>query len=92
MNKASIINQITALVRAGKLKGKQFNVSYGDFSFVLYDFEPFGRDSFTVRRLWLNNETWQPYDKLDGYSFVEGYLKKMYSVITSDVVINKNLF
>ena len=92
MDKASIIKKIAVLVRAGKLNGKQFNVPYGECSFVLYDFEPFSINSFTVRRLWLNNGSWQPYDKPDGASFVEGYLKKMYSVITSDVVIDKNLF
>lgn len=91
MDKASIIKKITALVRAGVLKGKQFKVPNGEFSFVLYDFELF-RNSFTVRRMWLNRGLWQPYDNPCAESFTNGYLEKMYSVVTSDVVINKNLF
>lgn len=94
MDKQSMILQITALVRAGKLNGKTYEVPYGGMRFLLHDFNPFGCDDFLVSRRLFNDlhNTWESYDRPNGHLFVDEYLDKIFKAVTSDVFIDKNLF
>lgn len=95
MNRQSMILQIAALVRAGKLNGKTYEVPYGDMRFLVYNFEPYGVNDFCVSRRIFNtrSDTWEPYDtKMNGDIFVDGYLANILEAVMSGVFIDKNLF
>ena len=90
-----MILQITALVRAGKLKGKTYEVPYGNMRFYLYDFEMYGVNDFCVSRRVFSerSETWEPYYvRMNGNIFTDGYLANILKAVTNDVHIDKNLF
>ena len=95
MERKSMILQITALVRAGKLNGKTYEVPFGDMRFLVYNFEMYGVNDFCVSRRVFSerSETWEPYDvRMNGNIFTDGYLANILKAVTSDVHIDKNLF
>jgi len=88
-----MILQIVALVKAGKLKGKSFEVPYNGERYMCSNFRLYtDRDFAVTRHFYKGGEWWQYDDCVNGNIFVADYLEEIYKAVTSDVYIDKNLF